>query len=76
VELVLTCTRAIDIWDKLCARFERSSKQRLYMFIESFFQLPRDCKEDVSMHVAKLQKLSTQTTNWRSTVKIRCLKLC
>jgi hypothetical protein len=27
------------------------------MIIESFFQLQRDCKEDISTHVAKLQKL-------------------
>jgi hypothetical protein len=56
-QLVLTCTSAKDIWDKLCARFERSSTQRLNMLIESFFQAQRDCKEDISTHVAKLQKL-------------------
>jgi len=56
-ELVLTCTKARDIWDKLCARFERSSTQRLNMLIESFFQAQRDYKEDISAHVAKLQKL-------------------
>ena len=27
------------------------------MLIESFFQAKRDCKEDISTHVAKLQKL-------------------
>jgi hypothetical protein len=56
-ELVLTCTTAKDIWEKLCARFERSSTQWLNMLIESFFQAQRDCKEDISTHVAKLQKL-------------------
>lgn len=56
-ELVLTCTNAKEIWDKLCARFERSSTQRLNMLIESFFQAKRDEKEDISTHVAKLQKL-------------------
>jgi hypothetical protein len=56
-DLVLTCTSAKDLWDKLCAQFERSSTQRLNMLIESFFQAQRDCKEDISMHVAKLQKL-------------------
>ena len=49
-ELVLTYTSAKDIWDKLCAWFERSSMQ-------SFFQVQRDWKEDISKHVAKLQKL-------------------
>jgi hypothetical protein len=56
-ELVLTCTKAKDIWDKLCAQFEHSSIQRLNMLIESFFHAQRDCKEDISGHVAKLQKL-------------------
>jgi hypothetical protein len=56
-ELVLTCTSAKVVWDKLCARFELSSTQRLNMLIESFFQAKRDCKEDISTHVAKLQKL-------------------
>lgn len=56
-ELVLTCTNAKEIWDKLCSRFERSSTQRLNMLIESFFQAKRDEKEDISTHVAKLQKL-------------------
>jgi hypothetical protein len=55
-DLVLTCTSAKDIWDKLCAQFERSSTQRLNMLIESFFQAQLDCK-DISMHVAKLQNL-------------------
>jgi hypothetical protein len=56
-ELVLTCTIAKDTWEKLCAWFERSSTQWLNMLIELFFQAQRDCKEDISMHVAKLQKL-------------------
>jgi hypothetical protein len=56
-ELVLTCNSAKDIWDKLCSRFECSSTQRLNMLIEPFFQAQCDCKEDMSMHVAKLQKL-------------------
>jgi hypothetical protein len=56
-ELVLTCTKIKDIWDMLCERLERSSTQRLNMLIESIFQAQRDCKEDISAHVAKLQKL-------------------
>ncbi|KAK9701935.1 Zinc knuckle [Popillia japonica] len=36
-ELVLTCNNAKEIWDKLHARFERSSTQRLNMLIESVF---------------------------------------
>lgn len=62
-ELVLTCTHAADIWDKLCARFERSSTQRLNMLIESFFQAKRDEKEDITIHVAKLQKLFVDLNN-------------
>jgi hypothetical protein len=54
--LVLTCTSAKDNWDKLCAWFERSSTQRLNMLIESFFQAQWDCKQDISMHLAKQQK--------------------
>jgi len=56
-ELLLTCTSAKDIWDKLSVWFELSSTQRLNKLIESFFQAQRDCKEDISRHVAKLQKL-------------------
>ncbi|XP_072380862.1 uncharacterized protein [Diabrotica undecimpunctata] len=56
-ELVLTCTHASEILDKLRARFERSSTQRLNMSIEAFFRVQRDEKEDISTHVAKLQKL-------------------
>jgi hypothetical protein len=47
-ELVLTCTSAKDIWDKLCSRFELSSTQRLNMLIESFFPAQRDGKEDLA----------------------------
>jgi hypothetical protein len=54
---LLTCTSAKDIWEKLCAWFERSSTQWLNILIESFFQAQRDCKEDISMLVAKLQRL-------------------
>ncbi|XP_049840470.1 uncharacterized protein LOC126285208 [Schistocerca gregaria] len=56
-ELVLTCKNAKEIWDKLRARFERSSTQRLNMLIEKFFRVKRDETEDISAHVAKLQKL-------------------
>jgi hypothetical protein len=56
-ELMLTCTSAKDIWDKLCVQFERSITQWLNMLIESFFQAQCNCKEDISTHVAKLQKL-------------------
>jgi len=56
-ELMLTCTSAKDIWDKLCAWFECSRTQWLNMLIEPFFQVQCDCKEDISTHVAKLQKL-------------------
>ncbi|XP_046981358.1 uncharacterized protein LOC124550678 [Schistocerca americana] len=56
-ELVLTCKNAKEIWDKLRARFERSSTQRLNMLIETFFRVKRDESEDISAHLAKLQKL-------------------
>ncbi|XP_047000554.1 uncharacterized protein LOC124616295 [Schistocerca americana] len=56
-ELVLTCKNAKEIWDKLRARFERSSSQRLNMLIETFFRVKRKETEDISAHVAKLQKL-------------------
>ena len=56
-ELVVTCTSAKDIWDKLCAQFEHSSTQQLNMLIVLFFKAQRDCKEDISTHVAKLENL-------------------
>ncbi|XP_049829004.1 uncharacterized protein LOC126267744 [Schistocerca gregaria] len=56
-ELVLTCKNATEIWDKLRARFERSSTQCLNMLIETIFRVKRDETEDSSARVAKLQKL-------------------
>jgi hypothetical protein len=56
-ELVLTCISAKDIWDKLCAWFEHSSTQQLNILITLFFQAQWDYKEEISMHVAKLQQL-------------------
>ncbi|XP_046998404.1 uncharacterized protein LOC124613729 [Schistocerca americana] len=56
-ELVLTFKNAKEMWDKLRARFERSSTQRLNMLIEAFFRIKRDETENISAHVAKLQKL-------------------
>ncbi|XP_047106252.1 uncharacterized protein LOC124775464 [Schistocerca piceifrons] len=38
-ELVLTCKNAKEIWDKLPARFERSSTQHLNKLIETFFRV-------------------------------------
>ena len=58
-DLVLTTTVAREIWEKLCARFERSSAQRLNMLIEMFFQSGRVETEDISTHIAKLRKLFT-----------------
>ena len=37
-ELILTCSRARELWGKLCARYERSSSQRLNVLRESFLQ--------------------------------------
>jgi len=62
-EFMLTCTGAKDIWGKLCAWIERSSMQRFNVLIESFFQAQHDCKEDISTHVAKLQKLFVNLSN-------------
>jgi len=56
--VLMTCTSVKDIWEKQCAWFEHSSTQWLNMLIEALFQAQRNCKEDISMHVAKLQKLS------------------
>ncbi|XP_046988308.1 uncharacterized protein LOC124594000 [Schistocerca americana] len=56
-ELLVTCKNAKEIWDKLHARFEHSSTQRLNMLIETFFRVKRVETEDISAHVAKLQKL-------------------
>ncbi|XP_047111863.1 uncharacterized protein LOC124788636 [Schistocerca piceifrons] len=56
-ELVLTCKNTKEISDKLRARFERSSTQRLNMLLETIFRVKRDETEDISAHAAKLQKL-------------------
>jgi len=62
-EFVLTCTSAKHIWDKLCAWFERSNMQQLNMLTEFFFQAQHDCKEDIGIRVAKLQKLFVELTD-------------
>ncbi|XP_049832911.1 uncharacterized protein LOC126273402 [Schistocerca gregaria] len=62
-ELVLTCKNAKEIWDKLRARFKCSSTPRLNMSIEIFFRVKRDETEDISAHVAKLQKLFVGLNN-------------
>ena len=58
-ELVLTCSTAKEVWSKLCARYERSSSQRLNTLIESFFRVTKKDSDDIGMHIAKLQKLYT-----------------
>ncbi|KAL0267052.1 UNVERIFIED_CONTAM: hypothetical protein PYX00_009420 [Menopon gallinae] len=62
-ELVLTCKHANEIWTKLLARFERSNVQRLNSLIEKFFKVERDTSEDISTHIAKLQKLFMDLNN-------------
>lgn len=56
-EVVRTCTRGKDIWEKLCDRFERSNGIRLNTLIETFFKSSRNPRQGISSHVAKLQKL-------------------
>ncbi|XP_028966619.1 uncharacterized protein LOC114828079 [Galendromus occidentalis] len=56
-KLVLTCDTSNDIWKILCARFERSSKQRLDSLVEQFYRLQKDDSEDMITHIATLQKL-------------------
>ena len=55
--LVLTCDTAHEIWNLLCARFERSSKQRLDSIVEQFYRVQKDETEDMITHIANLQKL-------------------
>ncbi|KAL0277244.1 UNVERIFIED_CONTAM: hypothetical protein PYX00_004597 [Menopon gallinae] len=62
-ELVLTCKHANEIWTKLLARFERSNVQRLNSLIEKFFKVERDTSDDISTHIAKLQKLFMDLNN-------------
>ncbi|KAL0270634.1 UNVERIFIED_CONTAM: hypothetical protein PYX00_007980 [Menopon gallinae] len=62
-KLVLTCKHANEIWTKLLARFERSNVQRLNSLIEKFFKVERDTSEDISTHIAKLQKLFMDLNN-------------
>lgn len=58
-ELVLTCGSAREIWSELCARFEWSNAQRLNMLIEAFFQAKKVETDEISQHIARLQKLFT-----------------
>ena len=56
--IVLTCDSSNEIWTLLCARFERSSKQRLVdSLVEQFYRLQRDESEDMITHISILQKL-------------------
>ena len=77
-DLVLTCGNSSEIWQKLCTRFERSSVQRLNMLIETFFLSKRVDSEDISQHVAKLQRIFTDlntelTKNNENTLSERML---
>lgn len=56
-ELVITSKTSHEVWQKLCSRFEQSSSQRMNSLIEKFYKAEKDPKEDISMHVARLQKL-------------------
>ena len=58
-ELVFTCSTSNGMWQKLCARFERSSLQRLDSLIEQFFKFERDETEDMATHIAKRQNAFT-----------------
>jgi len=56
-DLVMTCTDAKDIWDKLISVFEQSSIQRLNLLMTQFFQVSREITDNVATHAAKVERI-------------------
>jgi hypothetical protein len=56
VDLTATCETAKDTWEKLLSIYEQSSGQRLDRLMEQFFSCEKNPAENVTAHVARLQR--------------------
>lgn len=56
-DLVLTCTKAKDIWDKVISVYEQSITQRLSLLTTEFFKPQREQGSEVAAYIAKVEKL-------------------
>ncbi|UYV83405.1 hypothetical protein LAZ67_23000904, partial [Cordylochernes scorpioides] len=56
-QLIIPCSSAKDMWDKLLSVYEQSSGQRLDMLYNQFFNFKKDPTDDISKHISKLESL-------------------
>ncbi|UYV68678.1 hypothetical protein LAZ67_6000424 [Cordylochernes scorpioides] len=62
-QLIIPCSSAKDMWDKLLSVYEQSSGQRLDMLYNQFFNFKKDPTDDISKHISKLESLWNDMQN-------------
>ncbi|UYV78997.1 hypothetical protein LAZ67_17000580, partial [Cordylochernes scorpioides] len=62
-QLIIPCSSAKDMWDKLLSVYEQSSGQRLDMLYNQFFNFKKDPTDDISKHISKLESLRNDMQN-------------
>ncbi|UYV83386.1 hypothetical protein LAZ67_23000842 [Cordylochernes scorpioides] len=62
-QLIIPCSSAKDMWDKLLSVYEQSSGQRLDMLYNQFFNFKKDPTDDISKHISKLESLWNDKQN-------------
>lgn len=56
-KLILTCQTFKKCWEKLCSTYEHQHEHGLALKLQRFYGATRDPKDDMGMHVAKLQTI-------------------
>ncbi|UYV77663.1 hypothetical protein LAZ67_15001846 [Cordylochernes scorpioides] len=62
-QLIIPCSSAKDMWDKLLSVYEQSSGQRLDILYNQFFNFKKDPTDDISKHISKLGSLWNDMQN-------------
>ncbi|UYV62468.1 hypothetical protein LAZ67_2000715 [Cordylochernes scorpioides] len=62
-QVIIPCSSAKDMWDKLLSVYEQSSGQRLDMLYNEFFNFKKDPIDDISKHISKLESLWNDMQN-------------
>lgn len=57
LQLINTCSSALEIWEKLLAIYEESSDQRLDRLLGQFFNYSKNSGENIATHVTKIQSV-------------------
>lgn len=57
---IVNCHTAAEMWVKLKAVYEQTSKASIHLLLQRFYSFEKDSEDDVATHISKLQNIVRQ----------------